>query len=131
MYRKRETIEKALIILTDLICTIISIVIAFYIRYHLLLGIAGHGDQLWLLFVMLGVCILVNLMSGYDYHFSRRDYFKELQVIIKKQAVFSITLILLLYVMHRANILSENFTEMAVGAAVVNGMRYWVQVFTG
>lgn len=32
---------------------------------------------------------------------------------------------------HRANILSENFTEMAVGAAVVNGMRYWVQVFTG
>lgn len=107
MYQKRETIEKGLLTLVDLLCVVLSLILAFYFRYHLFLGIARNGDQLWMLFIVLVICILVDMLTNYSHHFSRRGYFLELQAVVKTQAVFSIVLILLLYIMHRANILSR------------------------
>lgn len=107
MDQKKKTIEKALLILVDIICLVISLIFAFYIRYSIFVGINRNGDQLWLLGIMIFLIIFIGTAFDFYHHFFRRGPLKELSAVVKYQIVFSVLWILSLYLLHRASVLSR------------------------
>ena len=107
MDQKRKTIEKGLLILVDIACLVVSLTVAFHIRYGIFVGISGSGDQLWLLSIMIFLTVFIGTVFDFYHHFFRRGVFQELSAVVKTQIVFSVLWILTLYLLHRANALSR------------------------
>lgn len=107
MYQKRKTIENAIILMVDLVCVVISAGVSFALRYQRFYGNADHGDQLEQLGLMCMLYLFVNVLVNFNHHFFRRGFFEELVSVAKEQAVFAITWIVTLYLLHRAEELSR------------------------
>ncbi len=107
MFQQKRTIENMLLPLLDALCVLISMLAAFQLRYHSWLGINWDWDQLWLLPMLLGISVLAEMIFDYNRHFFRRGYFEELISILKAQLVLSMCWVLILYLMHRASLLSR------------------------
>ena len=48
MYENKKTFESILVLIVDLCSLIVSMGIAFWIRYGIFYGRFEHGDQIWL-----------------------------------------------------------------------------------
>ncbi len=107
MYQKRKTIEKGMIMLIDAACLVISLITAFQLRYHTFMGIARAGDQLWLIPLTLVILVMANMMFEFSHHFFRQNYLQNLSNVIKEQTIVSVSLVVLLYLMHRSTTLSR------------------------
>lgn len=107
MYQKSKTLENIMVIIVDLICIVLSALIAYWLRYERFIGVNEHGDQLWLLGIMLLISFVLSLAVDFNHHFSRRGYFAELMAVCKKQMIFSVVWIVALYLAHRAALLSR------------------------
>jgi len=107
MYQKSRTIENVLVMAVDLVCMVVSVIIAFLIRYHRILGINSNNDQVWQLPLIMVISILLDAFINFNNHFTRRGYFDELAEVIKKQFALSVVWIVILYLMHNADILSR------------------------
>ncbi|MGN0986861.1 MAG: sugar transferase [Otoolea sp.] len=107
MFQQKRTIENMLLPLLDALCVLISMLAAFQLRYHSWLGINWDWDQLWLLPMLLGISVLAEMIFDYNRHFFRRGYFEELISVLKAQLVLSMCWVLILYLMHRASLLSR------------------------
>ena len=107
MFQQKRTIENMLLPLLDALCVLISMLAAFQLRYHSWLGINWDWDQLWLLPMLLGISVLAGMIFDYNRHFFRRGYFEELISVLKAQLVLSMCWVLILYLMHRASLLSR------------------------
>lgn len=107
MYQKRKTIEKGMITLVDAVCLVISLVLAFQLRYRIFMGISHPGDQIWLLPLMLVILVMANMIFEFSHHFFRQGYLKNLVQVIKLQITVSVALVVLLYLMHQATLLSR------------------------
>ncbi|MCI8948720.1 MAG: sugar transferase [Lachnospiraceae bacterium] len=107
MYQKRKTIEKGMITLVDAACLVISLVLAFQLRYRIFMGISHPGDQIWLLPLMLVILVMANMIFEFSHHFFRQGYLKNLVQVIKLQITVSVALVVLLYLMHQATLLSR------------------------
>ena len=107
MFQQKRTIENMLLPLLDALCVLISMLAAFQLRYHSWLGINWDWDQLWLLPMLLGISVLAEMIFDYNCHFFRRGYFEELISVLKAQLVLSMCWVLILYLMHRASLLSR------------------------
>lgn len=107
MYQKRKLVEKFLILLIDILAIWISSGIAFGLRYGFFWGRYDHRDQLWQIFLITLVYIILNFFIDINYHFFRRGYFEEFVSVVSNQFIFTILWILMLFLVHRTSDLSR------------------------
>ena len=107
MYQKRKTIEKGMLMLVDAACLIVSLVVAFHIRYSVFMGISRPGDQIWLIPLTLVIQVMASMVFDFNHHFFRQSHIENLMEVIKAQSMVSVILIVLLYLGHQATTLSR------------------------
>ena len=107
MYENKKTFESILVLIVDLCSLIVSMGLAFWLRYGIFYGRFEHGDQIWLLFFAVALYGLMFVLMDFSHHFFRRGMFDELVSVVKSEVIFSAVLILALFVMHRSADLSR------------------------
>lgn len=107
MYQKRKAFENILILGLDIASILTSLAIAFGIRYGAIWGQDQHGDRLWLVMFMVVLYAAINIFVDFNDHFFRRGLFREVENVIKAEVVFALTLLLLLFLLHRSSELSR------------------------
>ena len=107
MYENKKTFESILVLIVDLCSLIVSMGLAFWLRYGIFYGRFEHGDQIWLLFFAVALYGLMFVLMDFSHHFFRRGMFDEIVSVVKSEVIFSAVLILALFVMHRSADLSR------------------------
>lgn len=107
MYENKKTFESILVLIVDLCSLIVSMGLAFWLRYGIFYGRFEHGDQIWLLFFAVALYGLMFVLMDFSRHFFRRGMFDEIVSVVKSEVIFSAVLILALFVMHRSADLSR------------------------
>lgn len=107
MYENKKTFESILVLIVDLCSLIISMGLAFWLRYGIFYGRFEHGDQIWLLVFAVALYGLMFVLMDFSHHFFRRGMFDEFVSVVKSEVIFSAVLILALFVMHRSVDLSR------------------------
>ncbi len=107
MYQKRRAFENVLILGLDIMSIAISLAVAFWLRYGLIYGRDSRGDQMWLLAFMFALYAAINIFGDFNDHFFRRGAFEEFENVIKAEVVFSLSLILILFLIHRSSEMSR------------------------
>lgn len=107
MYENKKTFESILVLIVDLCSLIVSMGLAFWLRYGIFYGRFEHGDQIWLLVFAVALYGLMFVLMDFSHHFFRRGMFDELVSVVKSEVIFSAVLILALFVMHRSADLSR------------------------
>ena len=107
MYENKKTFESILVLIVDLCSLIVSMGIAFWIRYGIFYGRFEHGDQIWLLLFAIALYGLIFVLLDFSHHFFRRGMFDEFVNVVKSELIFSAVLIMALFVMHRSADLSR------------------------
>ncbi|SET90900.1 exopolysaccharide biosynthesis polyprenyl glycosylphosphotransferase [Lacrimispora sphenoides] len=107
MYQKKKAMENFLILIIDILAVWISIGIAFGIRYGMLYGRYNHIDQLWQILLISLLYGLINSLTDFNNHFFRRGYFEEFAAVIRNQAIFSVSWVVILFLIHRSSELSR------------------------
>lgn len=107
MYENKKTFESILVLIVDLCSLLVSMGLAFWLRYGIFYGRFEHGDQIWLLFFAVALYGLMFVLMDFSHHFFRRGMFDEIVSVVKSEVIFSAVLILALFVMHRSADLSR------------------------
>lgn len=107
MYENKKTFESILVLIVDLCSLIVSMGLAFWLRYGIFYGRFEHGDQIWLLVFAVALYGLMFVLMDFRHHFFRRGMFDEFVSVVKSEVIFSAVLILALFVMHRSADLSR------------------------
>ena len=107
MYQKRKAMENFLILIVDIFTIWVSSGIAFGLRYGMLYGRDNHIDQLWQITLISLLYGLMTFLTDYNRHFFRRGYFEETVAIVRNQVVFSITWVVILFLINRSGDLSR------------------------
>ena len=115
MYENKKTFESILVLIVDLCSLIVSMGIAFWIRYGIFYGRFEHGDQIWLLLFAIALYGLIFVLMDFSHHFFRRGMFDEFVNVVKSELIFSAVLILALFVMHR----SADLSRLVLGYQIV------------
>lgn len=107
MYENKKTFESILVLIVDLCSLIVSMGLAFWLRYGIFYGRFEHGDQIWLLVFAVALYGLMFVLMDFSHHFFRRGMLDEFVSVVKSEVIFSAVLILALFVMHRSADLSR------------------------
>lgn len=107
MYENKKTFESILVLIVDLCSLIVSMGLAFWLRYGIFYGRFEHGDQIWLLFFAVALYGLMFVLMDFSHHFFRRGMFEEFVSVVKSELIFSVVLVLALFMMHRSADLSR------------------------
>ena len=107
MYENKKTFESILVLIVDLCSLIVSMGLAFWLRYGIFYGRFEHGDQIWLLLFAIALYGLIFVLLDFSHHFFRRGMFDEFVNVVKSELIFSAVLIMALFVMHRSADLSR------------------------
>ena len=107
MYENKKTFESILVLIVDLCSLIVSMGLAFWLRYGIFYGRFEHGDHIWLLVFAVALYGLMFVLMDFSHHFFRRGMFDEFVSVVKSEVIFSAVLILALFVMHRSADLSR------------------------
>lgn len=136
MYENKKTFESILVLIVDLCSLIVSMGLAFWLRYGIFYGRFEHGDQIWLLVFAVALYGLMFVMMDFSHHFFRRGMFDEFVSVVKSEVIFSAVLILALFVMHRSADLSRRvfgyqivINTVVMYAARVIFKQYMVKVY--
>ena len=107
MYQKRKAFENILILGLDIVSILTSLAIAFWIRYGAIWGQNQHGDRMWLVMFMAVLYAAINIFVDFNDHFFRRGLFEEIENVVKAEVIFALSLLLLLFLLHRSSELSR------------------------
>ena len=107
MLQQKKLMENVLMPFLDVLCVLLSAMIAFQVRYGKWLGIAQDWDQGWLLWMIVCLAVVLEIIFDYYHHFFRRGYFDELIAVGKEQLFLTGSWIILLYILHRSSQLSR------------------------
>lgn len=107
MYENRKAFESILVLIVDLCSLMVSMGIAYGIRYGTFYGRFEHGDQIWLLLFSIALYGLMFVLMDFSHHFFRRGMFEEFVSVVKSELIFSVVLVLALFMMHRSADLSR------------------------
>lgn len=107
MYQKRKTIEKGMLMLVDAVCVLVSLIVAFHLRYKLFMGVSTPWEQGWMLLLVTAILIMVYMAFDFNHHFFQQGYLEDLVEVIREQAVIALIWIVLLYLVHMASLLSR------------------------
>lgn len=116
MYENKKTFESILVLIVDLCSLIVSMGLAFWLRYGIFYGRFEHGDQIWLLVFAVALYGLMFVLMDFSHHFFRRGMFDEFVSVVKSEVIFSAVLILALFVMHR----SADLSRLVFGYQIVS-----------
>lgn len=95
------------IMLVKIVCMTASMILATYIRYGNILGIAVNFDNIGILYQMIAISLIENFCIDFNHHFFRRSRIDELLSVIKEQFVFVLFMVLWLYMIHDSGKLSR------------------------
>ena len=107
MYQRRKRQENTMLLLLDLLCLLVSAAAAFGLRFGLFFGRSETGDQVWHVIFMGLLFITVNVFVRFNEFFFRRSPLEEAREVIRMEAIFAVSWVALLYLMHRTNELSR------------------------
>lgn len=107
MYENKKAFESILVLIVDLCSLMVSMGIAYGIRYGTFYGRFEHGDQIWLLLFSIALYGLMFVLMDFSHHFFRRGMFEEFVSVVKSELIFSVVLVLALFMMHRSADLSR------------------------
>ncbi len=107
MYENKKAFESILVLIVDLCSLMVSMGIAYGIRYGTFYGRYEHGDQIWLLLFSIALYGLMFVLMDFSHHFFRRGMFEEFVSVVKSELIFSVVLVLALFMMHRSADLSR------------------------
>lgn len=107
MYENKKAFESILVLIVDLCSLMVSMGIAYGIRYGTFYGRFEHGDQIWLLLFSIALYGLMFVLMDFSHHFFRRGMFEEFVSVVKSELIFSVVLVLSLFMMHRSADLSR------------------------
>ena len=107
MYENKKAFESILVLIVDLCSLMVSMGIAYGIRYGTFYGRYEHGDQIWLLLFSIALYGLMFVLMDFSHHFFRRGMFEEFMSVVKSELIFSVVLVLALFMMHRSADLSR------------------------
>lgn len=107
MYENKKAFESILVLIVDLCSLMVSMGIAYGIRYGTFYGRYEHGDQIWLLLFSIVLYGLMFVLMDFSHHFFRRGMFEEFVSVVKSELIFSVVLVLALFMMHRSADLSR------------------------
>ena len=107
MYENKKAFESILVLIVDLCSLMVSMGIAYGIRYGTFYGKFEHGDQIWLLLFSIALYGLMFVLMDFSHHFFRRGMFEEFVSVVKSELIFSVVLVLALFMMHRSADLSR------------------------
>ena len=107
MYENKKEFESILVLIVDLCSLMVSMGIAYGIRYGTFYGRYEHGDQIWLLLFSIALYGLMFVLMDFSHHFFRRGMFEEFVSVVKSELIFSVVLVLALFMMHRSADLSR------------------------
>lgn len=108
MSDKHYTYEYMLILLVDLVSILISLSVSYGIRYGYLLGKGTEtddGSRMAGLFII--SYIVIALCLDFYHHFFRRTALRELFEVVRSEVIVGAFVVLILYLMHNASILSR------------------------
>lgn len=107
MYQKKQAVDHVLILTVDILALILSSVLAFWLRYKQIWGIADDYDQFGQIGLIIAICVLSYFINDSGHHFFSRGKFTELIVLLKEKLIFSMIWIVFLYLQHQAGLLSR------------------------
>ena len=107
MYENKKAFESILVLIVDLCSLMVSMGIAYGIRYGTFYGRYEHGDRIWLLLFSIALYGLMFVLMDFSHHFFRRGMFEEFMSVVKSELIFSVVLVLALFMMHRSADLSR------------------------
>lgn len=107
MYAKVKRLEQLLVFSVEVIIVIISLMIAYLIRYGVIFGINSFFDQNWFFFMMLGVYIALFFIHDWNRRMFRRGYFAELRSVALQQATFVGVVLIILFMIHNSHDVSR------------------------
>ena len=111
MYQKRSETRYIMILVMDCLCVVLSLFIAFFVRYGELFNNEYSGKyMLQMLGISLLVYVVVKLMLGIDYDFYTHGCFIEAVLVLRNNALTFAGITALLYVLK----ISENYSRLAI-----------------
>ena len=99
--------DFVMIMFVNILCMVMSMLIASYLRYGSFLGMNRNFDYLRLLYQMIFINLLENLCIDLNRHFFRRGRIDELLAVVKEQFLFVLCIVLWLYMIHDSGRLSR------------------------
>jgi len=109
--KQNDTILHIILLINDLIGSLISLSLAFFVRYKVAFGVNAKYDQIEMVVLFLLAEAIVNVLITPVVKYTRRGTFAELLDVVKRQAVASILVIVFLYFSHS----SSNLSRLVVG----------------
>ncbi len=101
MEQKGHLVERIATTIIGLVSVIISLALAYQIRYSRLFGVNIPGDQRWVLELMLIVYLLTSIAIEDERHFFRRDILQEFLEVTKITAAMDMVFLVVVYLMHQ------------------------------
>lgn len=105
--RRDDTILHIILLVSDLVGTVLGVILAFLLRYHTFIGISKPFDMLWLLALILLVAAFTSVFISPIHKYISRGAFAEFLDVVKRQLVSVIIVIVILYLAHNADVLSR------------------------
>lgn len=107
MYQKRRRLEKFILCGLDVLCVILSLGIAFYIRFGLWYGDRVEWDQLWQVFLLIVIYIMIDAFTNNNENFFQQGYMKLLFRVVKTALLLSVLWVAAVFFMHRVESLAR------------------------
>lgn len=107
MYQKRRRLEKFILCGLDVLCIILSLGIAFYVRFGLWYGDRVEWDQLWQVFLLIVIYIMIDAFTNNNENFFQQGYMKLLFRVVKTALLLSVLWVAVVFFMHRVESLAR------------------------
>lgn len=114
-HKKSDAVESFLMLFVDLLCVILSYLIAIGIKFHNASYVDYENLHKLVCIGILLFCAIYNSMFEMNRNFVRRGYLEEFFVILKRNAMIGILMIFLLFLVKEA----ENYSRLVFGYFLV------------
>ena len=110
MYQKRRAIELILILMFDLLAMVVSFTLSVRLRYGVWGWAMAEGDQRQQIIIMVILYIAINMLTNYYSEFFSRNIKQEFWAVLKEEAVFYITFLIVYFLIHSIGSISRLMT---------------------
>lgn len=123
MYEKRKRVEQLLALMVDMIVVVVSLTLAYLIRYHKLFGVEHHFDQDWVIYVFMFMYFMVGITHDWYRKMFRRGWIAEFRSIAFQEIIVAGCIVIFVYMLHR----SADVSRLVYGYFfTINTVLLWV-----
>lgn len=107
MFQKRRRLEKFIFCSIDLLCIMLSLGIAFQLRFGLWYGDRENFDQLWQALLLIVTYFGVDTFTRTNENFFQQGIVKKLYYVIRMAIFLSVAWIAVIFMMHKIEALAR------------------------